>query len=582
MTRFRSPAFLLILPLVLSFQLTYAQQNNSVTLRSGDAELREKAFKLLESLAGQLGSLQSVENRARMGSNIAGSLWPHDEQRARALFQLVTEDIKLGLQRQDNDPNPEHTFFIFFKLREDNLDRIAAHDPELALAFLRETLPVIKEARRRPDGEISAEILRREQALELSFARRISTKNPDVALELARQALDHNFSEDLLLVLAKLSNRKQEQAQLLFKDIVAKLHKADFRQYWPVMVFAQRLLGNFTPPTADESTYRELVNLVVNKAIAHGCANPKPQEFDEHGSVCVQFGALVPLMEKFYPAQAQRMKQWAPEDYRYRPDRLTPAYLEMNDVAANGTVDELLALRSKHPSIKDQIEMRAISKAEAAGDFEQAKKIAGEFSGDSSMKESLRTRVEQYNPATAVLEEQLANVLKNPHNIPAVHQQRLLLQLAYYAAPHDRKFAAKVLGRVEGMIDTMKPGKEQTENQIALAMVYCEAKDDRGFAIMESLLPKLNELIAVGAKLDGYDTRYLTDGEWNMTGGGGVGNILTRLAHNAGVFAWADFDRAVSLAAQFERSEIRMMAQLKLAQGILAGRRNSLSGRPLF
>jgi hypothetical protein len=32
-----------------------------------------------------------------------------------------------------------------------------------------------------------------------------------------------------------------------------------------------------------------------------------------------------------------------------------------------------------------------------------------------------------------------------------------------------------------------------------------------------------------------------------------------------------DFDRAVSLAAQFDRQELRMMAQLKLAQGILAG-----------
>jgi hypothetical protein len=32
-----------------------------------------------------------------------------------------------------------------------------------------------------------------------------------------------------------------------------------------------------------------------------------------------------------------------------------------------------------------------------------------------------------------------------------------------------------------------------------------------------------------------------------------------------------DFDRAVSLAARFEKSEIRMMAQTKLAQSILAG-----------
>ena len=43
------------------------------------------------------------------------------------------------------------------------------------------------------------------------------------------------------------------------------------------------------------------------------------------------------------------------------------------------------------------------------------------------------------------------------------------------------------------------------------------------------------------------------------------------MAQHAGHFAWCDFDRAVSLAARFDRNEIRLMAQLKLAQGILAG-----------
>ena len=90
--------------------------------------------------------------------------------------------------------------------------------------------------------------------------------------------------------------------------------------------------------------------------------------------------------------------------------------------------------------------------------------------------------------------------------------------------------------------------------------------------MMEALVPKLNELVTAAAKLDGYDNRYLRDGEWNMTAEGNVGSILTLLAQNAGYFAWYDFDRAVSLSSQFERSEIRMMAQLKLAQGILAGR----------
>jgi len=40
----------------------------------------------------------------------------------------------------------------------------------------------------------------------------------------------------------------------------------------------------------------------------------------------------------------------------------------------------------------------------------------------------------------------------------------------------------------------------------------------------------------------------------------------------------SDFDRAIAMSTQFERREIRMMAQLKLAQGVLMGPPK----RPLF
>jgi len=43
------------------------------------------------------------------------------------------------------------------------------------------------------------------------------------------------------------------------------------------------------------------------------------------------------------------------------------------------------------------------------------------------------------------------------------------------------------------------------------------------------------------------------------------------LAQNAVYFALCDFDRAVAMSSQFERREIRMMARLKLAQGVLEG-----------
>ena len=83
-------------------------------------------------------------------------------------------------------------------------------------------------------------------------------------------------------------------------------------------------------------------------------------------------------------------------------------------------------------------------------------------------------------------------------------------------------------------------------------------------------MPKLNELVASAAALDGFENNYLRDGEWNMTGEGAVGGLLTALAQNAGYFAGFDFDRSVTLANQFERSELRLMAELKIAQSILA------------
>ncbi len=63
-----------------------------------------------------------------------------------------------------------------------------------------------------------------------------------------------------------------------------------------------------------------------------------------------------------------------------------------------------------------------------------------------------------------------------------------------------------------------------------------------------------------------------------MTAEGGVGSLLTMLAQNASYFGLFDFDRAMALSSQFERREIRMMAQLKLAQGVLDGSPK----RPLF
>ncbi len=115
-----------------------------------------------------------------------------------------------------------------------------------------------------------------------------------------------------------------------------------------------------------------------------------------------------------------------------------------------------------------------------------------------------------------------------------------------------------------------RSGKERLEGQIMLALQYSALKSERGFAIMESIIPKLNELVSAAAVLNEFENNYLRDGEWNMTGEGAVGALLTTLAHNAGYFARLDFERSVTLASQFERAELRLMAHQKIAQSVLA------------
>jgi len=169
-------------------------------------------------------------------------------------------------------------------------------------------------------------------------------------------------------------------------------------------------------------------------------------------------------------------------------------------------------------------------------------------------------------------EKQLAELQTILANIPnPADRVRALVASAMRFGSTDRNISLKLLKQASDITDSMRPGRPQTEAQLSLAMLYCLEKNDRGFAIMESLMPKLNELVDAAMKLDDYETGYVRDGEWNMSANGTTGVLLTQLAENAGYFAWCDFDRAMNLAAQFDRTEIRLMAQVKLAQAILDG-----------
>lgn len=548
---------------LLSGSYAHAQREKAAPNQEEVDALREKAFKVLDSVAGQLNTLQSSENRARMGSNLVESLWKHDEQRARSLLRMVQEDIKTELQTPERR-REERRFAVFLKLRQDTVDRLAKHDGEVALEFLRVTKPVFEQ------GHEPYDFRDHEQAMELRLARQIADDNPDAALKLARQSLESNYSMDVLKLLEKLNRKHKTHGQLLFKEIVEKIRERGLDN-WYATSMVQAMVQAFAPPATDESLYRELIAVVVKIALDRGCGEkPSPSDEENEGTQFCRWSATTISSAQRYDSSAGKLKHWATEGYASYGYGFT--FDQTEELLKEGDYDQIDALAAKNPEMQVGIYLRAIHYSMVTGNTAQARKLIERLPEDMTRRQELLRQLERYEQRQTVTAENLAEIKRRIEELPDVRSRVGFLTITASAlAEKDPKVTVDLLNQASDMIETMPPGKEQTLARIGVAMMYASAKSDRGFAIMESLLPKLNELVDVSIKLDGFDTNYLRDGEWNMSASGATGEILTLLSTQAGYFAWCDFDRAVTLSSQFDRLEIRLMAQLKLAQSILAG-----------
>lgn len=547
-----------IIVLALLLLTGRAQAQVPQAQRTADPELQKKAIDLLRTVADQIGTLQSAENRARFGSNIAASLWKHDEQRARTLLRSVQSDINFGLQNVDEDERTNTEMrMVFFKLRIDTIGRIAKLDAEAALAFLKATEPEM-------DLTKSPELAEMTRHWEIQLANQIAAENPELALKLGRNSLAHGFSNELLQLFRLLARKDREKAQVLYKQIVAKLVEAGLKQYSQATYFAQNLAANYKPPTVDEQTYRELINLFVDTAAQHGCGTKTAEEGASY--FCQELARFLPRTGKADTSPSAESTGNSEESDSREGREL---YEEMEDLARYGTVDEMLALANKHPKLREPIYLRAVTMVAEAGDIERAREIASKYLTNPEWRQDILGGLDEARAWQAMTAEKQAQVYEILSTIPDVlGRVNFLFNLTTQII--DQKTAFKLLSQAAEMVDTMKPGHQKRQAEISLAMMYCLLKDDRGIDRMQELVPKLNELVAASVKLDGFESNTVTDGEWNMSSDGSIGTLLTMLSQGAGYFAWCDFDRALNLARQFERTEIRLMAELKLAQAILA------------
>ncbi len=324
------------------------------------------------------------------------------------------------------------------------------------------------------------------------------------------------------------------------------------------------------PSLGRDPAFRDLMNYFTDVALEAGCDNKKLTDNDAY-HFCYRLGLVVPLMEKVNPKRVAPLKHLGRQ--AAFPYEWSPELTQYADVYQNGSVDDLLAMIPKfpEPGYHDAGQIFVIRKIIDAGDFERARKLANEFTWQEPSGQ--QAAVKEIDAAQRIVNDDTsAELLKAVKEFSDDdYEFSYLFRMATEIGAKNPQTTLKLLDRAVELLEKYPPERWQMQYQIGIAVRYCQVKSERCFTIAEPIVRRMNELVSAATKLNGFDNRYLRNGEWNMTAEGGVGSLLTGLAQNAVYFALYDFDRAVAMSSQFERREIRMMAQLKLAQGVLDG-----------
>jgi hypothetical protein len=545
---------------------SFAAAQEAAPSNTEDANAAEKqGMELLDTIAAGIPSLRSSGNRIYLMSAVADLLWNKDEKRARGLFEMVNEEMASAIATIDPGDQPSYaTMEMLQQRRRECLERMARRDPAIALAFLRATRPTLNPLQNNQQTN--------ETALELHLAGLVAAQDPEQALRLGREALRRGVSYPLLPLLSQIAAKNKDLARTLHKEIVERLKNEDLSKNSEAANTAWNLLNAFQPSQANEDTYRELVETLATLVLS-AASNPTRRNFQNYSG---QFPSLMPQVEKYAPAHVPMLKQLA-QSIKRNADPNARMYQELNETAQRGTVEDILALANRYgPEYQTQIYQQAAWKAAAGGDVDRARQIVSEFVTEPGQRRQMLEQLDNQLLWNSVSQSKIAEVRQLLVKVRTMEQRvQILVQLAGNVANKgDQKQALELLAEARAILDAAPVNLVRFNAQLQLAHGYSSIDAQQSIALIQPMIFQINQLVAAAAVLDGFENRYLQDGEWMKPGYTSLGNLVHNIEQNLGMLALKDVDGARTLSDQFERPEIRLMAQLEIAQALL-GRVNS-------
>jgi hypothetical protein len=397
----------------------------------------------------------------------------------------------------------------------------------------------------------------------------IAAKDPQRALQLARDSLTKGLSYELINTLSQLRSSDKEAAATLSQEIIAKL-RAEKRMTPDVSGIAFSLAYMFRSQEGDERSFRELLNLLVSSALNTSLDSKVDQaELYLAQNLLSQLRPLMPEIEKYAPSRGAAVRQKLAE-----LDRVSDLYNRgLNDLykpTPDGTEE---AAAKALPESRGQGYQQVIRIVAGQGKHDRARQIGSSEAMDPIQREEMSEEIDRQALWQTINQGRLNEAHQMAMKLRSGDERvSALIQLARMTSDqNDPESARQLLAEAFDTIAGKAADYQRLQAQLQLAQAYAPFDRDRSFEIMTQIINQLNELMAAASVLDGFENNYLKNGEWAPSGGGALNNMIVACNQQIAALARVDFDRATSLVDRWQRIEVRIKGRLMIAQTVLSG-----------
>lgn len=564
-------------------------------------EAKAKGVALLLELRDAISQIKTPNTRINAQLKAASLLRDNDEKAATKYLMDAVADLKERLAAANADDDLDESmsqFGTISQLRGDVIRILAETDPDAALSFLRSTAP-----RFNPYGNPN-ELVNQESSLELSIADQIGRKDPNRALQIARQNLKKAYSPSLINTASQLAEKNPEMASELMHDLTTKLLGEEKLIGKPEAATLAVTLTSYynasdkrvvtdnprvpTPQqlhagVVAEQDIKQLVQKMVREIVSY--SQSRNGGFPSGDAIWVVMGGLKslgPELDKLVSGSTAALEKKQTELVGFSQNHWVNQYQQIQNAITNNSPEAALEEIEKAPQeLREQLYIMLANKEASTGDLNHAKQIINDHVSNPYQRNQALKSIEQQEITHAMSSGKIEDALKNIGTMRTLSEraEQLTQLVGQIGSAQKRETALSLLEQARSLLPPSPQAADQAQMYalLEIARAYAPYDSKRSFEIIDPLIDQFNDLCTAAQTLNGFGPEYFDNDELDVEGEGSLASIATQFSDVLGSMALINFDRAKASSDKLRLPEVRLHVHLGIAEQTITGKQSVAS-----